>query len=237
MTGRYLGLVCARGGSKGVPGKNIRLLEGKPLIAYAIETGLRIKQIERVVVSTDSEEIARIARDFGAETPFMRPARLAADNSSEWLVWRHAIEHMRDVEGRAYDGIVVLPAVAPLRTDEDVIKCIDLFSREETDIVITVTEASRSPYFNMVCENGDGLARLVIQSEAKIVRRQDVPEVYDMTTIAYVAEPNFVLKAESMFDGKVRFVEVPKERALDIDTELDFAIAEFLFRNQLKRKE
>lgn len=220
-------LICARGGSKGVPGKNIRPLGGKPLIGWAIDAAKAVSRVRRVIVSTDAEQIAAVARDAGAEVPFMRPAELAQDTSPEWLVWRHALEYLR--ASRNYpDALLVVPTTAPLRQPVDLERCVDEFGKGQADVVITVTDAHRSPYFNMVKTNADGSVGLVIPPQGAVVRRQDVPVVHDMTTVGYVARPDFVMTQSGLFAGRVRQVHVPVERALDIDTPLDFQIAEFL---------
>jgi N-acylneuraminate cytidylyltransferase len=220
--------IFARGGSKGLPGKNIRLLAGKPLIAWSIEHAQSVKRIERVIVSTDSEEIASVARAHGACVPFMRPKELAADNTPEWLAWRHALSFLRDTEGQLPNVMVSVPATAPLRRPIDIENCLDEYARGDADVVITATESHRSPYFNMVKENDDGSVGLVMPPTATIDRRQDVPVVYDMATVAYVIRPEFVFSCDAIFKGRVRAVQVPKERAIDIDTLLDFRIAECL---------
>lgn len=225
---KYIALICARGGSKGLPGKNIKRLGDKPLIGWSISVANKIKNITKVIVSTDSDEIAKIAKEQGAEVPFMRPSELAGDSSPEWLVWRHAIEYLRNNNEQEFDGLVVLPATAPLRSTDDVKKCLDKYEESESDIVITVTEAHRNPYFNMVTIDGDGDCGLVISKNDSFTRRQDAPAVYDMTTVAYVANPDFVMGKNGTFEGKVRSVYVPPERALDIDTAFDFKIAECL---------
>ena len=224
-----VGVIFARGGSKGVPRKNIRLLAGKRLIAYAIETALASKLIDRVVVSTDDKEIAAVAREYGAEVPFTRPPELAHDDSPERLAWQHAIRTLEAAEGQPkMDAFVSIPPTSPLRAVEDVDACIQTLLESDADIVITVKPAERNPYYNMVVLDKAGYARLVIPADRAIYRRQDTPPVYDMTTVAYAARPEFVLNANSMFEGKVKAVIVPAERALDIDTELDFKFAEFL---------
>lgn len=228
----FIALVCARGGSKGLPGKNIRMLAGRPLIGWSIKIAKEVKRISRVIVSTDSEEIARVAKESGAEVPFIRPERLARDDSPEWLVWRHALTYLAGNEIESVDGLVVIPATAPLRSVADINNCLDEYEKGEVDVVITVTEANRSPHFNMVKHDDHGYASLVISNTNKLVRRQDVPTVYDMTTVGYVVRPQFVLESESIFDGKVRSVSVPKDRAIDIDTLLDFQFAEFLASQQ-----
>ena len=224
----YIALICARKGSKGVPGKNIRPLAGKPLIAWSIQAAKQIGRISRVIVSTDSEEIAGIAVEHGAEVPFIRPAELAQDVSSEWLVWRHALNYLSKSENVKIDGLVVIPPTAPLRDIQDIENCLDEYEKGDVDVVITVSNAHRNPYFNMVTNDSQGFSSLVIKPKDIIVRRQDTPPVFDITTVAYVARPEFVEDYNGLFEGKVRSVKVPTERALDIDTMYDFRIAECL---------
>lgn len=229
---RAIAFIFARGGSKGLPGKNIRPLAGKPLIAWSIEHARAIKRIERVIVSTDSEEIAAVARDFGADVPFMRPAELARDDSPEWLAWRHALSFLQESEGRLPDAMLSVPTTAPLRLIIDLEKCLDEFAKGDADVVITMSEAHRNPWFNMVKENSDGSVGLVMDPASGITRRQDAPAVFDMATVAYVARPQFVLQQMGAFNGRVRAVKVPVERAIDIDTLFDFELAEFLINRR-----
>lgn len=225
---KIVALICARDGSKGLPGKNIRPLAGQPLIAWAIDQARAVERIGRVIVSTDSEEIAAVARDAGAEVPFLRPAELAQDNSPEWPVWRHALNYLKEIDGAYPDALIVVPATAPLRAAEDLERCLDAYEAGGVDMVITVTDAHRNPYFNMVKVHADGTVGLVIPPKGSIGRRQDAPVVYDVTTVAYVARPEFVMTRNGVFEGRVRHVHIPAERALDIDTPLDFRIAECL---------
>lgn len=220
--------IFARGGSKGLPGKNIRPLAGKPLIGWAIEQARAVDRIDRLIVSTDSEEIASVASAFGAEVPFLRPAALAQDKSPEWLAWRHALSFLKEETGSLPRAMVSVPATSPLRKPEDIEKCLDAYERGDSDVVITVSEARRSPYYNMVKENADGTVGLVIPPAVALDRRQDSPAVYDVATVAYVCDPHFVMTRNSIFEGRVRPVLVPAERAIDIDTLFDFEIAECL---------
>jgi N-acylneuraminate cytidylyltransferase len=225
---KTVGFIFARGDSKGVPGKNIRLLGGKPLIAWSIEQALAVNRIQRVLVSTDSAEIAAVARKYGAEVPFMRPEYLAQDTSPEWMAWRHALEYLRDVEGCMPEIMVSVPTTSPLRLPIDLERCLDEYAIGAADIVVTMTDSHRNPYFNMLTQQADGTVGLVIPPPAGVNRRQDAPTVYDMTTVAYVVNTDFVMRCNSVFEGRVRAVHVPLERALDIDTLLDFQIAEHL---------
>jgi CMP-N-acetylneuraminic acid synthetase len=231
-----VGIIFARGGSKGLPGKNIRLLAGKPLISWSIEQALEVKEIRRLIVSTDSDEIAKVAKSYGAEVPFLRPSELSGDKSPEWFAWRHALEFLRQDEGRLPYAMVSIPVTAPLRSSDDIRNALDDFAKGGADVVITVTEAHRNPYFNMVKRNEDGTVGLVITSHSGVIRRQDAPEVYDMATVAYVSDPNFILGNDSIFSGRVRAVEVPNQRAIDIDTLYDFELAEFLMLKKMASK-
>ena len=227
-----IAFIFARGGSKGLPGKNLRPLGGKPLIAWSIAHALAVDRIDRVIVSTDSQEIASTAMEYGAEVPFLRPAELALDSSPEWLAWRHALNYLQNSEGMLPDVMLSLPTTAPLRLPVDIENCLDAYYLDSPDIVITTTEAHRSPYFNMVKKNLDGSFGLVIPPVSQVTRRQDAPEVFDMTTVVYAAKPEFVLKKNSMFEGRVQAVQVPKDRAIDIDTIHDFELAEYFLQKR-----
>ena len=220
--------IFARGGSKGVPGKNIRSLGGKPLLAHSIEIAQNINEISRIFVSTDDQDIADVGIKYGAEV-INRPTKFAQDNSPEWLAWLHAVEWLES-KGELFDRFVSLPTTSPLRNKGDVIKCLNLLDKQ-TDIVVTMTDTSRSPYFNMVSKE-DGYIKLLMESKEGYSRRQDVPKVYDMTTVAYVTRPNFIKSNEKLFDGRVKAVLVPKERAIDIDDEVDFKMAEMLIKEK-----
>lgn len=220
-------VIFARGGSKGLPGKNIKPLNGTPLIGYSITTAKQCESIDAVYVSTDDEAIAHVATGFGAKI-IPRPKELASDNSPEWLSWQHAIDFLK-AQNVEVETFVTLPATSPLRSVEDVERCIATLEAD-TDIVVTVTEANRSPYFNMLKMDDKGFCQKVIDT-GSFARRQDVPEVFDMTTVAYVARADYILNNESIFSGKVKSVEIPRIRAVDIDTALDFKFAEFLVEN------
>ena len=224
--------IFARGGSKGIPNKNIKSFSGRPLISWAVELALRVRQINEVFVSTDSEEIAEIARRAGATVPFIRPSELATDTSSEWHSWQHFISYLNDKGGRLPEVFLSLPATSPLRTINDVENCLNEFKKGRADFVVGITPSQRNPYFNMIKKGQDNQVNLVIQQVDKYARRQDTPEIFDLTTVCYVGKPSTILTKNSIFEGKVAGVEIPRERAIDIDTELDFQIAEFLFKSR-----
>ncbi len=220
--------IFARGGSKGVSGKNIRLLAGKPLIAHAIETAKQSAYIEKIIVSTDDAEIAKVAKTYGAEVPFIRPEQLAGDKSPEWLAWRHALEFMENELGEEINLFVSVPTTSPFRKVEDIDACIERSLEGDVDAVISVTPAQRNPYFNMVTVDEEGRAEVACKSDLTVSTRQETPKMYDITTVCYAVFPRHIKEHESLFAGKVGVVEVPQERSLDIDTEYDFRVAEAL---------
>ena len=220
--------VFARGGSKGLPQKNILKLGDKPLIAHSIELAKEINEIENIYVSTDSEKIARIAKNYGAKI-IKRPDNLASDESPEWLSWIHAVEYVYQNYGR-FDKFISLPATSPLRNSYDVKKCLNALT-ENIDMVLTMTNARRNPWFNMVLKDDSGMIN-TINRKSGITRRQDAPKVYDLCTIAYVTRPDFILKADGLWGGKTIGVEIPEYRSIDIDTQYDFELAEHLYKKQ-----
>ena len=219
--------IFARGGSKGLPGKNIKLFHGEPLIAYSIQLAHKLTDVAGVFVSTDCDDIAAVAERYSAHV-IKRPAELATDTAREWLAWRHAVTFIRS-KGDDFDVFLSLPTTSPLRAESDVEQCLKKLDAQ-TDGVITVTEAHRNPYFNMVIRDENHFSRLMLDKQ--VYRRQDAPEVFDITTVAYVTRPNFILNDNNngLFDGRVKSVIIPKERAIDIDDLFDFKCAEALYK-------
>ena len=228
------GFIFARGGSKGIPKKNLQLLGGLPLIVHSINLAKKMPEIDRFFVSTDDDEIKNVALEAGCEV-ITRPADLATDSSPEWLSWKHAVEWATSKFG-TFDRFVSLPATAPLRSEIDVIECLHQFEAK-TDIVITMSEATRNPRFNMVEPVGDYVDLIITDRKEGISRRQDAPKCYDMTTVCYVTCPDFILDNNSIWEGNVKGVLVPSERAIDIDTSLDLDFARFLFAKSKARNE
>lgn len=228
-----LATICCRGGSKGVPGKNIRLLCGKPLIAYTIESAKASTLIDDLIISTDDDNIAVIAKQFGASVPFMRPANLASDSASKWPVFIHAVETYEKLTGKTVDYLVDVDVTVPLKTAKDIDGAIQLaLQNPDTDVVITGYEPERNPYFNMMEIGEDGYAEIVKKGVKPIVRRQDAPQVYSLTPAAYVVKKSALYNFEHWSKAKCKIFPIPRERAIDIDTEIDFKIVEFLMRNK-----
>ncbi len=236
-----VGFVFARGGSKGVPRKNVRPVGGKPLIGHAVETAFASRWITEVLVSTDDPEIASVAKRFGASVPFVRPAEFSTDAAPEWLAWRHAIAFYdaHSTKGPV-DVFVSVPATSPLRIAEDVDRCVEalIHDVDQPDVILSVAEPYRNPYFNQVTTDSRGFARVVCSTgTGEATRRQDAPPVFDITTVAYAVRADLIRTKSRLFEGRVKTVPVPVERSLDIDTEHDMALAEFLWqrREQLRR--
>jgi len=219
-------VIPARGGSRGLPGKNIKDLLGKPLIVHSIEQGKRSKYVDRVIVSTEDNRIAAIARAHGAELPFIRPLDLATDTSSTLDVLLHALEWMKTQEKYSPEILVLLHATAPLRTVDDIDHCIALLFEKNVDVVFSVCEANRNPYFNMVEVDRRGRVRLVKKSVA--VTRQSSPKVYDMNASIYVWRVAALLKEKKVVLGKSAIFVMPKERSVDIDDLMDFDVAKLM---------
>jgi CMP-N-acetylneuraminic acid synthetase len=216
--------IFARGGSKGLPGKNIKLLSGKPLIQYSIEAAYKTYGIDKVFVSTDDNEIAEVARSNGAII-IKRPSELSQDYSPEWLAWRHAIGWVKDRYGD-FNEFLSLPVTSPLRSVKDIEAAILKKSNVNADACIAITPASRSPYFNMVSKVDQNFVELVNRPNEVIFNRQNAPKVFDITTVVYVVNVEFIMTNDNLFDGRVASVEVPKYRSVDIDDIYDFKFAE-----------
>ena len=212
-----------------MPGKNIKPLHGKPLIAYTIEQALSVKSIDAVYVSTDSSEIADVARQFGATVPFLRPASLSSSSAAKVPVIQHLCDWVEQYEGN-FDRVVDLDPTSPLRTVEDIQTCIDLLDAD-TDLVITAFESEKNPYFNMVEQKPDGSIGLVCHAAGMVVSRQQAPHVYSMNASIYVWHRHTLSKG--LWNGHLKLHLMPRERSIDIDSPLDFAIVEMLM-NQVK---
>ncbi|HWR04422.1 MAG TPA: acylneuraminate cytidylyltransferase family protein, partial [Humidesulfovibrio sp.] len=221
-----LATISARGGSKGVPGKNIRDLGGLPLIAWTIREARRSALIDRLVVSSDDEGILAVARAHGAETPFVRPAELARDDTPGVAPVLHAVEALKP---EAYDYVVLLQPTSPLRSVEDIDGCIKACLDGRHPCVLTVTEPDKSPYYMFTMDAG-GLMAPVIEQKSYFTRRQDLPRVFAPNGAVYVADCAWLAGTRSYLTPETRGFEMPRERAWDIDEALDFDICELLLK-------
>jgi CMP-N,N'-diacetyllegionaminic acid synthase len=220
--------ICARGGSVGVPGKNLRPLLGKPLVAYSIEQALACREIDHVYVSTDSAAIAEIARQCGARVPFIRPAHLATHTAPKLPVIWHLVEYV-EASGTCITRIVDLDPTSPLRDQSDIAACLALLD-DRTDVVITGYESDKNPYFNMVEARADGGVGLVKIPSGEISGRQSAPKVYAMNASIYVWHRHTLSKG--LWNGFARLHVMPRTRSIDVDSELDFKLVEFLMKEK-----
>lgn len=221
-------IIPARGGSKGLPGKNIRYFFGKPLIAYTIRQAKSSKYIDRVIVSTDSVKIADIAVRHGAEAPFIRPKYLATDRACTLDVLLHAVSRLENMEKFDFDIIVLLHANAPLRKTGDIDNCIRQLVSKDADNIFSVTEAHRNPYFNMV--EVDKRREVKLVKYGKFASRQAAPRVFDMNSSIYVWWKDVLKRRKGIFLKNTGIYVMPKERSVDIDDIHDWKIAELFFR-------
>ncbi|MEM7645934.1 MAG: acylneuraminate cytidylyltransferase family protein [Pseudomonadota bacterium] len=222
---KTVAFIFARGGSKGLPNKNIRQFKGLPLIGHSIQFAQKHPDITDVVVSTDSEEIAGIARDLGARVPFLRPAELATDSSPEILSWRHAVDFYQN-NISSFDLFLNLPAVSPLRDPEDISLIHDQMTND-WDMVLSVTESDANPYFNLLEQNADSGFQLCSGQKGS-PRRQEAKPVYRIVPMYYACKPSFPFQFNGVLEGNVGTITIPKKRAIDIDTLEDFHYLEFI---------
>lgn len=220
--------ICARGGSRGVPGKNLRALRGRPLIAWAIECARASRSVDDIVVSTDSDEIARAAEACGVEVPFRRPREMATAEAGKLPAIRHAAAQVEARRGQRSAVVVDLDVTAPLRAPEDVDACVRRLRGADLDAVVSVYAPDRNPYFNMVELNAEGLAQPVKRPKAPLLRRQDAPEVWSISGAVFAFRRDFLDATSYVYDGRVGVVELPRSRAIDVDVEDDFQLLEVL---------
>ena len=224
-----LAIIPARGGSKSVPHKNIKLLGGEPLIAYTIGAALSSNYIDRTILSTDSKEIARTAESYGAEV-IERPYELAQDDTPSLLVFQHAINYLETVKGFLPDILVLLQPTSPLRITEDIDEAVRKFLEIGCDSIVSVCEAEHPPHWMYTME--DDRLKPIIKGSEKITRRQDAPKVYRLNGAVWVTSKDIIMKQNRIHGDDTRAYIMPIERSIDIDTELDFRIAELLMRER-----
>jgi len=225
MKPKTIATVCARGGSKGLPGKNIRSFAGRPLIVHTLLQALRCEHVVGVYVSTDDPQIAEIARATGALVPYLRPAELATDDAPKLPAIEHLVRHL-EAEGASIARVVDLQPTSPLRTSGDIEAALAI--RADADLVVSVTEARDNPYFNLAEEQPDGSLRLVKGGGAG--RRQDTPPVYALNGSIYVWQRAALARAaeHGLWSVRVAPYRMPRWRSVDIDDLEDFEYAEWL---------
>ena len=228
-----LGHIGARKGSKGVIRKNFRDLCGKPLIDWSLDQLLTHPMVDAVVVSTDDEEIYDHAVAKGALDIGLRPAHLATDEAPKWGVWQHALDAGQEKAGKDVTAFLDLDCTSPLRLAEDITGALTLFQAEHPDMVMSVCEARKNPYFNLVEPDETGALHVSKPLPGGVWARQAAPTVYEHAASTYVVDPGYLRSAQTIYEGRVIPFEMPPERCVDIDSPFDFKMVEFLMQDHL----
>ena len=229
MDQNILGVIPARGGSKGIPRKNLYHLNGKPLIAYTIEAALKAKSLTKFIVSTDSEEIAMVSKGYGAPIPFMRPSELASDTSLSVDVMKHATLEMEKADGVVYDYLVLLQPTTPLRLPEDIDSAVEKLIATGCDTVITIVDVGATHPDRMYRIKDDRLVGIMEEGVA-MRPRQQLPPVYIRSGDVYACKREVVFGKNSMLGDDCRPVVIPPERAVNIDCMEDLVLAEYYLK-------
>jgi CMP-N-acetylneuraminic acid synthetase len=225
-----LAVIPARGGSKGIPRKNIHPLRGKPLIAWTIEEALAVPEISRLICSTDDPEIAEIAESYGCDVPFLRPASLAGDTVSGIAVLLHAIEFCRS-QGENYDLLLNLQCTSPLRRATDIREALQLFVADEQAVnMVSVCQAEHSPFW-MYTLDRSGRMKPLLTTENSGERRQELPSTYRLNGALYLAKIESFIRTQSFKEPAPRAYIMPVERSVDVDEQRDLQFIEFLLEN------
>jgi N-acylneuraminate cytidylyltransferase/CMP-N,N'-diacetyllegionaminic acid synthase len=224
--------ICARGGSKGVPNKNIRQIGGKPLIAHSVAQAQLSGLFEAIAVSSDSPEILNISKKSGVDHLIFRPQDLASDSAPKLPAIQHCVNEVERISGENFDVIVDLDVTSPLRLTKDIEGAVRLLEEKNVSNVITGCPARRSPYFNLVERDEDDSVRLSKPPEQIITRRQDAPECFDMNASIYVWKREGLIGRKSIFNADTLLFVMPEERSIDVDHEWEFEYVEFLFNKR-----
>lgn len=225
---RRICTICARQGSKGVRNKNLRQLVGKPLLAHSLEQARATGLFDIIAVSSDSPDILDVAKRFGADVLIARPDELATDTAAKVPAIRHCVLSAEKELSREFDIVVDLDVTSPLRIPMDIVEAVATVERSGVSNLITGAPARRSPYFNLVEVGADGVARLSKSLPSQVVRRQDAPPAFDMNASIYVWRRNALFEDPAIFRADTALYEMPEDRSLDIDSELDFRFVELI---------
>ena len=229
---RNIAIIPARSGSKGLKDKNIKLLNGKPLLAYSIEAAKKSKLFDEIFVSTDSIEYAEIAKKWGANVPFLRSAELATDTASTWDVVKDTLRNYMKI-GIEFDTIAILQPTSPMRKSEDIINGYYQFKLKKANAIVSVCEVDHSPLWSNTLPE-DGSLRNFLNQEIINLPRQSLPTYYRINGALYIAKTEYALNAKSLYDDQCYAVVMSKNDSIDIDDELDFKIAEILLKERIK---
>lgn len=230
---KNLAIITARSGSKGIRDKNIKLLSGKPLMAYTIEAAYESSVFDEVFVSTDSEKYSEIARKYGASVPFLRSEQMSSDTASSWEVVRETLIRYKEI-GKQFDTITLLQPTSPLRSAEDIIAAYELFQNKNADSVISVCEMEHSPLLcNQLGEGG--LMKGFVVKDFYLKPRQELPKYYRLNGAIYIVRTKCDIDIFDLYDDKSYAYIMPQERSIDIDTQLDFEVAQCIHNNIMKK--
>ena len=220
-----LGLIMARGGSKGLPRKNLRQIGGKPMIAWTVEAGKQSQSIDRLILSSEDDEIMDTARQFECEIPFVRPKNLATDESSPLEVIRYTIESLPE----KYDYLVLLQPTSPLRIANDIDRCVELCYQKKAPACVTITESEKTPYWMYELQE-DHRMRPVMPGTERVVRRQDLPKTYALNGAVFVARSDWIIYQNDFLGPDTIGCEMPRVRSIDIDSETDLILANAILK-------
>ncbi len=230
-----IGHIGAREGSRGVVGKNMLPICGRPLIDWSLDLLFDSSLVDVVVVSTDSEAIYSHSVARGALEIGLRPAELASDTAGKWQVWQHSLQAVEQQRGPA-DVFIDLDCTSPLRLSEDIDDAVALYKAEQPDMVMSCCEARKNPYFNLVEPDESGALQVSKPLPGSVVARQQAPVVYEHAASTYVLNPQYLKNSNALYEGRVIPYLMPVERCMDIDSNLDFRIVEFLLQERLENQ-
>ena len=226
---KILCTICMRSGSKGVKNKNLKLINKKPLMYYTISQAIKSKLFDNIVVSTNSKKILKKAKFYGADGWFLRPKKLSSDYSPKVPAINHALFEAEKHYNKKFDIVIDLDATSPLRKVKDILNAYKYFNRKKADILITGCKSKKNPYFNIVEVIKNKLQRVKMLKK-NIYRRQDAPKTYDCNASIYIWKKKSLVNFKSFYKAKTAFYEMPESRSIDIDSELDFKLVEFLLK-------
>lgn len=228
-----LAVITARGGSKGIPKKNVKMLFGKPLIAYSIQAAQKSKTLNKVIVSTDDKTIANVSKQYGADVPFLRPKYLASDTATSLSVLQHAVRYLEEKEQFRADMIVCLQPTSPLRSAHDIDQAVTLCSSSGADSVVSLCQVDYHPYWMKRVVAGRVYPLIEMEDENKYPRRQDLPPVYQLNGAICVTRRKTLLEEERVLGKNTLAYIMPPERSIDIDTTIDLKLAELILKGEV----
>lgn len=230
---KKLCLLCMRGNSKGVKNKNLKKINGIPLLKYTIDQAKKSKLFDKIVISSDSKKIIRMGNKFGIKDFILRPKKLATDKSPKLIVLKHALFEVEKIFFQKFDVVFDLDVTSPLRNIKDIKEAYKLFKKKNASKLITATYSRKNPFFNQVMIKNNNV-QLVKKSKNVIVRRQSAPKIYDMNASIYIFKRQTLIRSKEIFPKNTIIYLMPEERSVDIDNKLDFQIVEMLLKKKFK---